>query len=196
MALENPAFTRNPAFAANAATTAAGGAAVANNVTAQQLNDIYNQPSTPATGEVMTVEDTIAKTFGTFVLLLAGAAVGWLTADTVPFLWIGAALVGFVLALVNTFKKEPSAPLILAYSAVQGVFLGGISSFYEQQYPGIVIQAVIGTFAVVGVTPRPVRQRQDPRVGSRDEDLPCRPRRLPGLLGRQHLHHDLRRCRR
>ncbi|NYF09699.1 putative YccA/Bax inhibitor family protein [Leifsonia sp. AK011] len=145
MALNNPAF-RNEAF------NSQGAVAAAQNISAQQLDEIYNRPSAPERGDVMTVENTIQKTVFTFAVLLAGAAVGWITAPAVPFLWIGAGLVGFVLALVNIFKKEPSAPLILAYSAAQGVFVGGISAFYEQQWPGIVLQAVIATFVVVGVT--------------------------------------------
>ena len=146
MALDNPAFTRSPAF------NSQGAVAVAQDVSAQQLDEIYNRASAPVEGETMTVEDTIAKTVGAFVLLLVGAAVGWLTVEAVPFLWIGAGIVGFVLALVNIFRKEPSAALVLAYSAVQGVFVGGISAFYESMYPGLVVQAVIATLVVVGVT--------------------------------------------
>jgi uncharacterized YccA/Bax inhibitor family protein len=148
MALANPAFSRNAVFTGQGA----GAVAAAQNVTSQQLDEIYNRSSAPAEGEVMTVEDTIAKTVGAFALLLVGAAVGWLTAETIPFLWIGAAIVGLVLGLVNSFKKEPSAPLILIYSVVQGVFVGGISSFYESAFPGIIIQAVIASLVVVGVT--------------------------------------------
>lgn len=150
MAFANPAFSRNAAFSST--TTAAP----AQNVSAEQLDAIYNRASGPAsgpaTGEVMTVEDTIAKTVGAFALLLVGAALGWLTAETIPMLWIGAAIAGLVLGLVNSFKKEPSAPLILLYSAVQGVFVGGISAFYEATYPGVVVQAVIASLVVVGVT--------------------------------------------
>jgi len=146
MALDNPAF-RGKEF-----STQAGAVAVAQNVSAQQLDEIYNRPSAPDSTDVMTVEDTIAKSFATFVLLGVGAAIGWLTLPIIPFLWIGAGIVGFVLALVNIFKKEPSAPLILAYSAAQGVFVGGISAFYEQEFPGVVLQAVIATIVVVGVT--------------------------------------------
>jgi uncharacterized YccA/Bax inhibitor family protein len=142
------AFSRNPAFATNAQ----GGVAAAQNMSAQQLDELYNTSSTPAEGEVMTVEDTIAKTVGAFALLLVGAAVGWLLAPTIPLLWIGAAVVGLVLGLVNSFKKEPSAPLILVYAAVQGVFVGGISAFYESMLSGIVVQAVIASLVVVGVT--------------------------------------------
>ena len=57
-----------------------------------------------------------------------------------------------MLALVNIFKREPSPALILAYAVAQGVFLGGISSFFEAMYPGIVTQAVLATFCVVAVT--------------------------------------------
>jgi len=58
-----------------------------------------------------------------------------------------------VLALVNIFKKEPSPALVLAYAGVQGVFVGGISAWYEASFGGgIVAQAVIATLVVVGVT--------------------------------------------
>ncbi|MCU1579494.1 MAG: hypothetical protein JWP19_1698 [Rhodoglobus sp.] len=146
MALANPAFSRNAAFSSQ------GAVAAAQNVSAQQLDELYNRASAPVEGESMTFEDTIAKTVGAFALLLVGAAVGWLTAETLPFLWIGAAIVGLVLGLVNSFKREPSAPLILIYSAVQGVFVGGISAFYEAMFPGVVVQAVIASLVVVGVT--------------------------------------------
>jgi uncharacterized YccA/Bax inhibitor family protein len=146
MALDNPAFSRNSAFSSQ------GAVAAAQNVSAQQLQEMYNQPATLPDREVMTVENTIAKTAGAFAVLLVGAAAGWLLTPTVPWLfWVGSIL-GFVLALVNIFKKEPSPPLILAYAAAQGVFLGGISLMFETQYAGIVAQAVIGTLAVVGVT--------------------------------------------
>lgn len=142
------AFSRSPAFATNAA----GGVAAAQNMSAQQLDELYKSPSAPES-EVMTVDDTIAKTVGAFALLLVGAVVGWISAPLIPFLWIGAALVGLVLGLVNSFKREPSAPLILLYAAVEGVFVGGISWWYESSFGGgIVIQAVIASLVVVGIT--------------------------------------------
>ena len=98
MALNNPAFSRDAAFSSR------GGIAVANQVSNQQLNDMYNRESAPKTGDVMTVEDTIAKTVGAFALLLVGAAISWVLAPAMPFLWIGAGIIGFVLALVDIFK--------------------------------------------------------------------------------------------
>lgn len=148
MALDNPAFSRNAAFS----TKGAGAVAVAQDMSAQQLNDMYERPATLPDREVMTIEDTIAKSAGAFAVLVVGAALGWVTTEALPFLWIGAGIAGFVLALVNIFKKEPSPPLILAYAGVQGVFVGGISAFYESMYSGIVAQAVIATLVVVGVT--------------------------------------------
>lgn len=143
MALTNPAFSTNPAFQNN------GQAAAAATLSAENLEQMYEAPSaTAANTDRMTIEDTINKTAIAFGLLVAGAVVGWM----VPALYIPAAIAGFVLALVNIFKKKPSPALILSYAGVQGLFVGGISAFFESRYPGIVVQAVIGTLAVVGVT--------------------------------------------
>ena len=57
-----------------------------------------------------------------------------------------------MLGLVNAFKKNPSPPLILLYAAAQGVFLGGLSAFYESFYDGIVGQAVLATLSVFAVS--------------------------------------------
>ncbi len=61
-------------------------------------------------------------------------------------------LIGLVLAMVNIFRREPSPALIMGYSVAQGVALGAISMFFEMQWPGIVLQAILATFAVFGVT--------------------------------------------
>ncbi len=145
MATSNPAFSNSPAFTQSATKAIQW----TQEPSAQQLDELYARSSaTPEQMDRMTYENTIQKTVLAFVVLLATAAVGWF----IPALMIPAAIVGFVLALVNIFKKKPSPALILAYSAAQGLFVGGISGVFEQIYPGIVTQAVIGTFAVVGVT--------------------------------------------
>lgn len=143
---------RNPAFNSSAFNSS-GALVAAESVTAEQLDEIYQRPSAerPA-GDRMTIEDSIAKSAAAFAVLVVGAAIGWVTMPAVPFLWIGAGIVGLVLALVNIFKRQPSGGLVLAYSGAQGIFLGGISAFYEGQFPGIVMQAVIATLCVVGIT--------------------------------------------
>jgi uncharacterized YccA/Bax inhibitor family protein len=141
MASSNPAFTNSPAFKAQAAVPAT--------ISAQQLDELYGRPAaTPVETDRMTYEDTIVKTVVSFAILLAGAVVGWI----VPVLALPAALIGFVLALVNIFKKKPSKALVLSYAAFEGVFVGGISAIFETMYPGIAVQAVLATLTVVGVT--------------------------------------------
>ncbi|GAB2466097.1 Bax inhibitor-1/YccA family protein [Conyzicola lurida] len=143
----NPAFTNSPAFTTKAvvhSTTVNG-----KTLTPEQLDELYGRPSaTPTDTDRMTYEDTIRKIVIAFVVLLAGAAVGWV----VPVLAIPAAIVGFVLALVNIFKKKPSRALVLAYAAFEGVFVGGITFLFESQWSGIATQAVFGTLGVVAVT--------------------------------------------
>jgi len=154
MASSNPAFNRSPAFSSNrdvAAKLQAGAtpAVSTEGMTAAQLTDLYSVPSaTPSDTDRMTYEDTMVKIVTSFVILLVGAAVGWFF----PVLALPAALVGFVLALVNIFKKKPSPALVLSYAAVEGIFVGGITVFFESRFPGIAVQAVLGTLVVVGVT--------------------------------------------
>jgi uncharacterized YccA/Bax inhibitor family protein len=145
MATNNPAF-KNPAF------TQPNSMAV-QTATASELQDMYNRPTAgAAAADRMTVEDTVVKSAIAFGVLVVGAVAGWALGATMPALVFGAAIIGFVLAMVNIFKKEPSAPLILAYAAAQGVFVGGISYIFEQSWPGVVLQAVVATLVVVGVT--------------------------------------------
>ncbi|MBO9578305.1 MAG: Bax inhibitor-1/YccA family protein [Microbacteriaceae bacterium] len=152
--MQNPAF-RNAAFQPGAQGAVA-------TMTAAQLQELYDQPSAqkPAS-DPMTVQDTLAKSGLSFLVLLATAAIGWVMVAL--FVQNGqggaavgtfavAAIVGLVLGLVNAFKREPSPALILIYAAAQGVFIGGISQFMETEFPGIVFQAVLATLVVVGVT--------------------------------------------
>ncbi|WP_285727405.1 Bax inhibitor-1/YccA family protein [Psychromicrobium xiongbiense] len=126
-----------------------GQAPYAQPYTPEQLQQMYNQP--PASNAQMgrmTYDDVIMKTLATFGVVLLGAVIGWF----VPVLALPGALVGLVLGLVNSFKREPSKALILLYAFFEGLFLGGLSGILEKQFGGIVIQAVIGTLAVFGLT--------------------------------------------
>ncbi|MBX3068298.1 MAG: Bax inhibitor-1/YccA family protein [Microbacteriaceae bacterium] len=148
MASSNPAFRNSAAFA----TGAAGAAQLVRSTqtaTPEELDELYARPSASAIDtDRMTYEDTIFKIVASFAVLLIGSAVGWFF----PVLALPALVIGFVLALVNTFKKKPSPALILIYAAIEGVFVGGITRFFETAYPGIAFQAILGTFAVIGVT--------------------------------------------
>ena len=113
---------------------------------AATLDAMYNGPTaTTADTKRLTYDDVIIKTGGLLALLVVVGAVSWQLVDTMPFLWIGGAIVGLVLGLVNAFKKSPSPALIVAYTIAQGAFLGGISAFYNAQWNGVVVQAVLAT---------------------------------------------------
>jgi uncharacterized YccA/Bax inhibitor family protein len=97
----------------------------------------------------MTVDDVVTKTSITLAVLIAAGAATFLSG-----LWqltLPALFVGFVLAMVIIFKKVISPPLILAYAAVEGVVLGGISGVIDRSFAGtgsIVLQAITGTLLV------------------------------------------------
>jgi len=148
--MANPAFSNSPAFSAKAAQRLAARDAAAPAVpTPGQLQEHYSLPdATPDQMERMTYQDTIFKTLAGFAVLLVGAAIGWM----IPVLAIVGAVVGFVLALVNIFKRKPSPPLILAYAFFEGLLVGGVSMFFSQYYSGIVPMALLGTLGVVAVT--------------------------------------------
>ncbi len=123
---------------------------------AVQAGATGDAPVSTGSGSRVTLNDVVAKTLINFVFLLVGSVIGWQAAPTAPWLMWVAMLVGLGLALANIFKKAVSPPLVLAYAFVQGIFLGGISYFYDQlvqqvEYEGLVGQAIIGTFVAFGV---------------------------------------------
>jgi len=124
------------------------------NMTDEQLRQMYSQPAAgPADTGRMTYDDVIVKTAACLGVLLAGAAVTmFVSMGLATILMIVGVIGGFVLALVNTFKKQPSPALILAYAGLEGLFLGGLTRVLDLMYPGVGLQAVIGTLSVFTVT--------------------------------------------
>ncbi|MFE4837343.1 Bax inhibitor-1/YccA family protein [Arthrobacter sp. NPDC056691] len=124
------------------------------NMTNDQLQQMYNRPAAgPAETGRMTFDDVIIKTAVCLGAVVVGAAVTLSVAlGLASMLMIVGALGGFVLALVNTFKKQPSPALILAYAALEGLFLGGLTRVLDTMYPGVGLQAVVGTLSVFAVT--------------------------------------------
>ncbi|SDH58288.1 Bax inhibitor-1/YccA family protein [Microbacterium pygmaeum] len=179
MALNNPAFN-NPAFQDPKAgkayptntppapygtqtQTASAQHATVNAAANAQLEGAFAAPPAGAveTGR-MTIEDTVWKTVGLFAILVVAAVAGWIwtmapvasTGQPTLLPWIIGALGGFVLAMVVIFtsRKKIRPALIFAYAAFEGLFVGGISAFFEIRWEGIVLQATLATLAVVGVT--------------------------------------------
>ncbi len=179
MALNNPAFN-NPAFQDPKAgrayptntppafgTQTQVASAQHQGVDAASSAQLEGAFAAPPAGAIetgrMTVEDTVWKTVGLFAILIVAAAVGWIwtmapvtAQNPSPSIapWLIGALGGFVLAMVVIFtsRKKVRPALIFGYAVFEGLFVGGISAFFEFLYPGIVVQATLATLAVVGVT--------------------------------------------
>src|SRR5215469_17297229 len=106
------------------------------------------------TGEAMTIQGTVNKTGLLLLFVVVGAAWTWgLSHSETPdaaFPWMLGGLVGgFVTAIATIFKKEWSALTAPLYAAFEGLVLGGISAMFEKAYPGIAIEAISLTFAVL-----------------------------------------------
>ena len=100
----------------------------------------------------MTVNGTLQITAFLGILLVAAAAFVWSRftlgyTDLAVMLTGGGAIVGFILALIICFTR--TKVLVPVYAVCEGLFLGGISATMETSYPGIVSQAVVGTFAAL-----------------------------------------------
>jgi uncharacterized YccA/Bax inhibitor family protein len=99
----------------------------------------------------MTVDDVVVRTVGLLVVTGAFAALSWLTirgGAGLGLAVVGSSIGGLVLALVISFKRITNPFVIGAYAVLQGLLLGVASRSFEELYPGIVIQAVVGTFGV------------------------------------------------
>ncbi len=105
------------------------------------VSDLESMYAAPAR---MTVDDVVMRTATLFAVIAATGTLAWVL-DLGRGPAIAAALAAFVVSMVVIFKKVTSPPLILAYAALEGVFLGAISHSFDLAYPGIVVQAVLGT---------------------------------------------------
>ncbi|MGY1591310.1 Bax inhibitor-1/YccA family protein [Geodermatophilus sp. SYSU D00708] len=107
-------------------------------------------PYAPSTTRYMTMDDVVQKTGLSFLVTVLAAAATWaLLPQELAFgLALPAVLVAFVLGLVISFKQIANPAATLAYGALYGIALGAISEAFNNLWPGIVMQAVIGTFGV------------------------------------------------
>ncbi|MBA2560837.1 MAG: Bax inhibitor-1/YccA family protein [Propionibacteriales bacterium] len=121
----------------------------------------WGYPTGPALGQPMTIDSVVSRTALTLLLVVATAAATWVflpdgsqpgQANYVGVAWIGGALVGAGLGLVLSFKRVISPALVVLYAVAQGFFLGAASEAFQQMFPGVVAQAVMGTVAAFAAT--------------------------------------------
>lgn len=101
---------------------------------------------------VMTIQGTVSRTAMLLALLFAATLLTWKPSapqDSAGWILIGA-IAGFVVALITIFNKKAAPVTAPIYAVCEGVLLGGISSLFENRFPGIVMQAVLLTFGTLG----------------------------------------------
>lgn len=107
------------------------------------------------TNKVMTLQGTVNKTGLLLILALITASWVWNQFfesgnPAAVSTWLQVGLFGgFVVAIVTVFKKTWAGITAPIYALLEGLFLGGISAFFEARFPGIVIQAVGLTFGTL-----------------------------------------------
>ncbi|WP_278259803.1 Bax inhibitor-1/YccA family protein [Nocardioides convexus] len=127
----------------------------------------YPAPQAPVQQGRMTIDSVVQSTAITLgITIIAAAATWFLTPDVdsteavstlSAFLIIGSGA-AFILSLVNSFKRVISPALVMVFAPAEGVALGALSKFYDAAFGanadmgGIVVQAVVGTFAAFGGT--------------------------------------------
>jgi len=172
MKSNNPVFNRSEEFnrASSNQTYAGGGQSYPG------YGDTSTDPSQWGTGAPgtpgqvdqgrMTVDSVVQKTAVSIALVFVTAIITWWwigdfsgtdaevnAAASRALMLAGLGAGGaFLLSLVNSFKKVISPALVLAFAAVEGVALGAVSKVFEAQYSGIVVSAVLGTFAAFAGT--------------------------------------------
>ena len=151
MPSNNPAFSRGFPAAGNGQYASWGAGPQQTYGGAPTQYDPYAAPSPyAATGTTyLTMDDVVTKTGLSFLVTVIAASVAWaMPGDAALGLALPAVLVAFVLGLVITFKQIANPAATLAYGAIYGFALGAISEVFNAVYPGIVMQALIGTFGV------------------------------------------------
>jgi uncharacterized YccA/Bax inhibitor family protein len=117
--------------------------------------------------KVMTAGGTFTATLVLFVLLLGGGWLGWQNVTTTTITntitgtksysysvapWVVIAFfVALGLAFLTIFKPKLARVTGPLYAVAEGIGLGAISSLFNSQFDGIVLQAVLATLSVFAV---------------------------------------------
>lgn len=100
----------------------------------------------------MTLDDVITKAaicLG-LVVVVAAATFMLLPLETVSPVVVGFSLATGIAAFVISMQKTVSPVMAIGYAVAEGVSVGAISKVFEYVYPGIIGQAVLGTFLAAG----------------------------------------------
>ncbi|MET3961120.1 putative YccA/Bax inhibitor family protein [Marmoricola sp. OAE513] len=165
MQSSNPVFARSEGFNGKGGTGYAG-------FDTPTYGDAPSTHTGSGTGR-MTIDSVVQKSAITLGVVVLVAAATWIATgdvlieneftnavemdpDKLSMLYtlsLVGALGGFVLAMVNSFKKVVSPALVIAYAALEGLFIGAMSKTFQLAFGGgVVTGAVLGTVAAVAGT--------------------------------------------
>lgn len=108
----------------------------------------------PVANDRMTIEDVLTKSAVTIGTLAAVGVLVFLFLPArflVPAMVIGA-IGSFVPVLFVSFRRNVNPAFVLAYAAIEGVFIGAVSKLYESMWDGIVPAALASTVFAAVVT--------------------------------------------
>jgi len=110
----------------------------------------YQSPVVTSATDRMTLDDVVVRTVGLLAVTGLSGAVAWMVLpdNLRPVALFGGMVIGLILGLVISLARITNPALILAYAVAEGAFLGAISEYYNDQWNGIVVQAVVGTFGI------------------------------------------------
>ncbi|MCL2785454.1 MAG: Bax inhibitor-1/YccA family protein, partial [Propionibacteriaceae bacterium] len=118
----------------------------------------WEAPETPVIQKVMTLDDVLTKTaltLGLTIVVAIGSVTLAIAMGMDITLLMGAGLVCGLATIIFPFiaasRRKIGAGLAIAFSILEGVFIGSISLIFEMVYPGIVLQAVMATFVAAAL---------------------------------------------
>ncbi|HQY98706.1 MAG TPA: Bax inhibitor-1/YccA family protein [Propionicimonas sp.] len=117
----------------------------------QDPNQAY--PALQAPGR-MTIDDVITKSAITIGALMVTAALTFLFLPAALLMpaAIVSGIVAFGTVMVVSFRRAMNPAFVLAYAAIEGVFIGAISKVYENAWNGIVPAALMATLVAAAAT--------------------------------------------
>ena len=103
-------------------------------------------------GQIMTLDGAVNKTGILCSILLLSAIYTYdqgMNGTINPVMIGGGFIVGFILAIIISFKAHLAPTLAPVYAVAEGLALGGISAFFETKLPGIVSSAIFLTMGTL-----------------------------------------------
>lgn len=114
----------------------------------------WRYPTGPVATARMTLDSVVNRTAISLLIVVATAAATWVLMPNqyLSLAWMIGAFGSIGLSFAVSFMRTVQPALVVAFAAVEGLFLGAVSETYEHLFNGVVPGAVIGTTAAFAAT--------------------------------------------